>query len=84
MDRARVFWRCLSEKASSHGHWLARYTNEDGAKCCHTKGLWVSRTSKSGDTFNAEDAVANARAVLKKARRYWNLMDGSGDEKHIL
>ena len=83
-DKKRVFWRDLSGKDASYGHWLVRYTDEKGARCMHSKGLWVSRTSKSGDTFNAEDAVANARAVLKKARRYWNLMDGSGDEKYIL
>jgi hypothetical protein len=63
------------------GHWIVFYTDADGKDCESYIGLGVPRSSLQGEPLTAEEQMYAAQAVLVKAKREWNRLDCSGEEK---
>ena len=79
LDVRRLIWRRCSAHGS--GSWAVRYVDSFGQMRVSTKGLQVPRMSLGGEAFSEEDAHAAALQVMKKAKREWNRLDLSDEDR---
>ena len=63
------------------GHWVVHYTDKDGKDCESCVGLGVPRSSLIGEPLTEEQKMEAARQVLMRARRDWNNLDCSGEDR---
>ena len=91
-DENRISWRIsrsTRRAASSQGgcvdtpvgHWVVHYTDKDGKDCESCVGLGVPRSSLIGEPLTEEQKMEAARQVLMRARRDWNSLDCSGEDR---
>ena len=78
-EKVFIAWRPASRTTADS--WAVRYTDKRGVKRWSRRGLVVPRTSMTREPVSDETFLANARAVLVKARRYWNSLDQSDDPR---
>ena len=82
LDRGRLIWR--RPTASSPGCWSVRYHNMLGQLRTFSKNLQVPRVSLDGERLSPEEELRAALQVMKKARREWNRLDLSTEDRFVV
>ena len=79
-DKGRVWWRAPTSRGRP-GVFTVCYLSHGGKIHRTSAGLRVPCTELNGDALEVEEYVNACRQVLLKARREWNRMDASGEDR---
>ena len=81
-DKARLTWRRPTLKRP--GAWSVRFENSQGELQTWSKGLQVPSMHLDGSLLNEDEQVRAAQQVMKKAKREWNRLDCSEEERFVI
>ena len=81
-ERGRLIWRPPSLRMG--GRWLVRYVDDAGQVRSTSRGLQVPQLSIDGEPMCDEEQRRTLLGVLKKAKREWNRLDQSDEDRFVL
>ena len=80
LDKGRILWS--TGRGGGLGCWIVVYEDVHGKRRRHTAGLRIPQYSLAGEELTIEEQLEAGRQTLIKARRDWNRLDASEDERY--